>query len=350
VVYLFQQVQEGVIELPGVPVRVPTTSQRLPQPAPATDASGSVEVWFTDPFSAVSRPGPDVHLIEAIGAAQQSIDIAIYNLTIEAMGDALIAAHRRGVVVRLVMESEAMERPVPQRLLREGIPIQGDNREGLMHNKFVVIDGQEVWSGSLNFSPGAVNNDFNNLVRLRSQRMAQNYSVAFNEMFVEGLFGPSKRANTPYPRVDIDGTLVEVYFSPDDGVASYVADAVGAANTSIDFMVYSFTSDEIGAAVRERAADGVQVRGVFDASQRQSNIGTEFDPMQAAGLDVRLDGISGLLHHKVIIIDGRTVITGSYNFSANAERNNDENLLIIHSPEIGARYLQEFQIVYDNGR
>ena len=219
-----------------------------------------------------------------------------------------------------------------------------------MHNKFIIIDGQEVWSGSLNLAQSAAYNDFNNLLRLRSQRLAQSYQVNFDEMFVEGLFGAAKRANTPYPNVQVGAADVKVYFSPEDGVALHVVEAIRAAHTSIDFMVYSFTNDQIAEAIKERAAAGVKVRGVFDESQRESNKGTEFDPLQAAGLDVRVDGISGLLHHKVFIIDGQVVITGSYNFSANAERNNDENLLILHSPDLAARYLAEFQIVYENGR
>ena len=74
---------------------------------------------------------------------------------------------------------------------------------------------------------------------------------------------------------------------------------------------------------------------------------TEYDPFQQAGLDVRLDGnLNGLMHHKVIIIDQKIVITGSYNFTAAAETTNDENVVIIFSPEVAAQYLQEFQRVY----
>ena len=66
-----------------------------------------------------------------------------------------------------------------------------------------------------------------------------------------------------------------------------------------------------------------------------------------AGLDVWLDGNPRLMHHKVIIIDGQIVITGSYNFSNNAEQNNDENTLIIHNQDIAAQYMTEFQQIYD---
>jgi phosphatidylserine/phosphatidylglycerophosphate/cardiolipin synthase-like enzyme len=90
----------------------------------------------------------------------------------------------------------------------------------------------------------------------------------------------------------------------------------------------------------------VEVKGVMDDSQIKSNQGTEFDAFIQAGLDVRRDGTSGLIHHKVMIIDRKIVITGSYNFTASAENTNDENLLIIYSPQIAELYLAEFARVF----
>ncbi len=349
-VFLFQQLQQGKVDLPAVKTLLPDQQEQTGNGSSAgLSTTSSIQAWFTDPLNSKSR-GPELALIEDLKGAQKTIDMAIYNLTMSSVGDALLAAHQRGVTVRLVMESESMSKDLPQKLKKAGIPIIGDNREGLMHNKFVVIDGQQIWTGSLNLAQSAAYNDFNNMVRLRSQRLAQDYEVAFNEMFVEGLFGSMKRANTPYPRVTIDGIPVEVYFSPDDGVAQHIIDAIGEARTSIDFMVYSFTSDEIAQAIKDRAAAGVKVRGVFDQSQYESNQGTEYDYFKKAGYDVRLDGVPGLLHSKVFIIDGQVVITGSYNFSYNAERVNDENLLIIHSPDLGAVYQEEFEYVFDNGK
>ena len=75
--------------------------------------------------------------------------------------------------------------------------------------------------------------------------------------------------------------------------------------------------------------------------------GTEFDTLHNAGIDVWLDGNPRLMHHKVIIIDQQVVITGSYNFSNNAEHYNDENTLIIHNQDIAAQYMTEFQQIYD---
>ena len=72
----------------------------------------------------------------------------------------------------------------------------------------------------------------------------------------------------------------------------------------------------------------------------------DFNRLKQSGVDVLEDGNCYILHHKVIIIDERTVITGSYNFTGSAERDNDENLVIIDDPTLARVYLDEFQRVY----
>jgi phosphatidylserine/phosphatidylglycerophosphate/cardiolipin synthase-like enzyme len=93
------------------------------------------------------------------------------------------------------------------------------------------------------------------------------------------------------------------------------------------------------------------VAGVMDDGQVNSSQSTEYDPLTQAGLNVRLDGnLIGLMHHKVIIIDQKVVITGSYNFTESAETTNDENVVIIFSPEIAVKYTEEFQRVYQQAQ
>jgi phosphatidylserine/phosphatidylglycerophosphate/cardiolipin synthase-like enzyme len=316
----------------------------------ATKSGEAIEVYFSDPLAGASSGGPETHLVDAINRAKKSVDMAIYNLSLDNVASALIAAQQRGVSVRLVMESEAMGNKQPTRLAKAGIAIIGDQREGLMHNKFTVIDGKEVWTGSMNYTTTSAYSDFNNLVRLPSVQAAQDYSVEFNEMFDDNLFGPDTRAATPYHQVTIAGTPVEIYFSPDDGVAEHIVGAINAGQKTINFLAYSFTNNDIALALIDRSGAGVSVRGVFDESQVQSNEGGEYNRLHRQQLDVLQDGIPGLLHDKVFIIDGKTVITGSYNFSANAEKVNDENLVIIHDRRIAAQFLKHFETIYKNGK
>ena len=259
--------------------------------------------------------------------------------------DALIDAHRRGVHVRVVMESSNRDRDVPQELIDAGISVLGDRREGLMHDKFVIIDRSEVWLGSMNFTIGGGYKDNNNLLRIRSQKLVENYQTEFDEMFVDDHFGPDTVSDTPNPVTSVDGTKIETYFSPDDGVADVIVDLLSDAQESIYFMAYSFTSDPISEAIQARAADGVTVAGVMDYSQVKSNQGGEYDTFAQAGYDVRTDGIDGLMHHKVFIIDEQIVITGSYNFSRSAEERNDENILVIYNTDIAQEFLKEFERV-----
>jgi phosphatidylserine/phosphatidylglycerophosphate/cardiolipin synthase-like enzyme len=189
----------------------------------------------------------------------------------------------------------------------------------------------------------------NNLVQVRSTPLAEDYTTEFNEMFQDDLFGPDIRLDTPYPELKMDGVPIEVYFSPDDGVEAQLIDLIEAANQSIYFMAFSFTSDPLAEAILERAQKGVTIAGVMEESQVESNTGSDYDRFRQAGLDVRLDGNPRNMHHKVIILDEDTVVTGSYNFSASAENVNDENVLVFHDPRIANQFMTEFERVFADG-
>jgi phosphatidylserine/phosphatidylglycerophosphate/cardiolipin synthase-like enzyme len=251
------------------------------------------ELYVTNPESPLSPQGTggiDGPLVASIDAARLSIDVAAYSITLNSVRNALLRAHDRGVTVRIVMESTNMDTSDVQRLLEAGVSIVGDNRQGLMHNKFMVLDRSEVWLGSMNFTDSGTYDDNNNMIRIRSTKIAENYSVEFNEMFERNLFGPDVLAQTPNPDVMLDGTRVETFFSPDDHVLNALYSLLSTSGESIYFLAFSFTSNELGAIVREKAQAGLDVKGVMDEEQISSNTGTEFDPFRQAGLDVRIDG------------------------------------------------------------
>ena len=333
---------------PTIITTPPSASSSLPTQNRATDPW--FELYFTNPLASQETGGPDERIAKAIDSARTRVDVSIYSLNLNSIRDALLRAHTRGVQVRMVMESDNLDRDAPQNLHDAGIPILGDRREGLMHNKFVVIDNSEVWMGSMNFTDSGAYADNNNLVRIRSTEMAENYTREFDEMFVDDRFGPDVVINTLHPRVSIDGTTIEVFFAPDDKPQSHIVDLVNGAQTNIYFMAYSFTADAIGDAIRSRARDGVYVSGVMESQQAKSNQGTEFDRFSQAGLNVLLDGNPGQMHHKVIVIDEKVVIFGSYNFSNNAETRNDENVIVVYSTGIAAQFIAEFQRVYTQAR
>jgi phosphatidylserine/phosphatidylglycerophosphate/cardiolipin synthase-like enzyme len=159
-------------------------------------------VYFSDPGGPNSdsqRGGPDLYLAEAIDQARASVDIALYDLNLWSIRDALVSAHRRGVAVRVVAESDNLDRPEFQDLIAAGIPVLGDRHEALMHHKFAIIDHYEVWTGSMNLTLNGAYHTNNNLIWIRSTRLAKDYQTEFDEMFVDDLFGDASPANTPYP-------------------------------------------------------------------------------------------------------------------------------------------------------
>jgi phosphatidylserine/phosphatidylglycerophosphate/cardiolipin synthase-like enzyme len=314
-----------------------------PASVSSTAANDWYSIYFTDPNADYYEGGPDEALVKAIDDAKVSVDMAIYDLDLDSVKAALLRAHQRGVTVRLVTESDYMDEAAIQELLDAGLEVLGDRREGYMHNKFTVIDHLEVWGGSMNYTTNDAYRNNNNLIRIRSARLAEDYTTEFNEMFEEDLFGPDDRPATPNPLVTVNGTQIEVYFSPDDGVADHLVELLRSAEHSIYFLAFSFTSDDLAEAILERAEAGVSVAGVMEAAQYASNVGSEFDAFQDAGLEVYLDANPRNMHAKVFIIDEQIVVTGSYNFSANAEQRNDENVMVIHNAQIAAQYLAEFQ-------
>ncbi len=94
-----------------------------------------------------------------------------------------------------------------------------------------------------------------------------------------------------------------------------------------------------------RARSGLSIQGVIEM-QNTSGSGAVFERLRSAGVEVLPDGNCYSLHHKVIVVDERTVITGSYNFTSSAERDNDENLVIVDDPALARAYLEEFERVY----
>lgn len=330
----FQTGQRGDLDLPS---------------AETTLQQSWFEVYFTDPQApnaSTLRGGADAAIVEAIDAARYSVDVAIYRLDLWSVRDALIRAHRRGVRVRVVTESDNVLEPEIADLEAAGVPVLGDRREHLMHHKFIVIDGIEVWTGSMNLTIRGAYHNNNNLIRIRADRVAQDYAREFEEMFAEDRFGALSRADTPYPSVNLNGATIEVYFSPDDGVEVRLIDLIHQAQHAVDFMVFALTSDEIADAILARAKAGVQVRGVFETSQAYAT-GGEYERLHEAGLDVRLDDNRGSMHHKVFVIDGEVLISGSYNFTRSAEERNDENVLVVFHVGLAQEYLLEFENLFE---
>ncbi|MFN8530911.1 MAG: phospholipase D-like domain-containing protein, partial [Anaerolineae bacterium] len=222
-----------------------------------------------------------------------------------------------------------------------GIPVVPDTRSALMHDKFMIIDSTIVWMGTWNYTINDTYRNNNTALVLRSRNVVADYQAEFNEMFEQGQFGPRSPINTPNVTFTQDGTPMEVYFAPETEVLPVLVREINASQSSIRFLAFSFTVDEMADAIITRANAGVNVRGVFETTGSQT-ASSELTPLFCAGLPVRQDGNSFVMHEKVFVIDSSTVIVGSFNFSANAANSNDENLIIIRDRDLATQYLMEF--------
>lgn len=333
---------------------VPPGPAGAPAPAPSQAPGGWYDIYFTTPRypdkPEYHHGGIDTQLVAFINSAQKTLDIAIYDFDLENVANALAQAAARGVRVRMVTDTDTLtnDDPKVQRafdiLKQANIPIVDDQRPAIMHDKFVVVDNQAIWTGSWNFTDGDTYHLNNNAIKIVSPELAHNYTAEFEKMFVQRRFGPAKPAGGTEANVTLHSVRIENYFAPKDKVAAKIVARVEQAQQSIHFLAFSFTSDTIGQSIIARAKAGVSVMGVFEKTGSETQY-SEYGKMRRAKLDVLQDGNPYVMHHKVIIIDGRTVIFGSFNFTNNADRDNDENLLIVDDPTLANAFEAEFQRV-----
>jgi phosphatidylserine/phosphatidylglycerophosphate/cardiolipin synthase-like enzyme len=136
---------------------------------------------------------------------------------------------------------------------------------------------------------------------------------------------------------------VKVHFSPKGGCGQAVVDAINEARSQVLMMAYSFTFDPIVKALMDAHDRGVDVELVFDKSN-EVDLRTDMPRCIEKGLKVLVDAEHAIAHNKVMIIDRKTVITGSFNFTRQAEDANAENLLVIrHDSAIVNKYLQYYE-------
>jgi phosphatidylserine/phosphatidylglycerophosphate/cardiolipin synthase-like enzyme len=326
----------------------------LEDTSPATIGSGGDwwQVYFTDPHTVNDpdnlRGSIPEQLINYINGAQDTIHIASFEFDLTPVAEALIAAHKRGVEVQWVtddeygIEADEEEGRGQFAMLEDaGIEVKDDGRSALMHNKFWIFDRQTVWTGSTNITVNGNFRNNNNVIVIDSPRVAEIYEREFAEMWA-GEFGPTSPSTAGDQAATIDGTPVRILFAAEDEVISQLIPLVESAKSSIRFMAFSFTHDDLGAAVLARANAGVDVQGIFETRGSETEY-SELPALYCAGVPVRQDGNPGTFHHKVFIIDDQIVVTGSLNFSDNADESNDENVVIVTNGDIAARYLEEFE-------
>lgn len=156
---------------------------------------------------------------------------------------------------------------------------------------------------------------------------------------LQNIFGDS---GSPAPTVLVAKGTIEVAFSPKNGVTDTVVKAIGEAEHTVLVSAYSFTSKDIAAALLDAKKRGVDVKIILDKSQvTQKYSSATFFANQ--GFDMKIDIKHAIYHDKVMVIDDKNVITGSFNFTNAAENKNAENLLVLRdNPELAKLYTQDW--------
>jgi phosphatidylserine/phosphatidylglycerophosphate/cardiolipin synthase-like enzyme len=310
-------------------------------------------VYFNDRAATATDISPELTVMEAalldlLDGATTSIEITMYGLNRQRLITALIAAHNRGVNVRVVGDLDAATGAYAasyQALAAAGLPVVLDNSTSrIQHNKFVVIDGQYVWTGSANFTDTDFTLNANNSIAITSTALANVYQTEFAEMWA-GNFQNNKTDNTPH-LLDYSGTLVESYFSPTDLVAFEVWDRLASVEQSIHFAMFFWTDQMLASRAVERVAAGAQLYGLWDG-MGAAHGSSMFPFLCAGGGRIKVEDFAGKLHHKYAVLDvdgpNPAVVLGSYNWSDAGAYSNDENTLIIHDPELAQAYYAEWR-------
>lgn len=339
-------------------------------------------------------------LLDAINAAQSTIDFAIYGLRGQPeVLDALVRAQARGVQVRGVVDADVYgknyysDTPTLMQLLEnvrtdqetdqrtadkreegrgstkcerpadhegplscfnqtvggvryelgqaseEPIGFEGD----IMHNKFFVIDGRTVWTGSANISDSDVGGYNANVVfQGELPELAEAYTKEF-EQFYRG-HAHQEKQDSGRVKVELStGGTVQVLFSPQDDAMRQVLKWLAEAQQEIDITIFYLTSKDVAATLLEALHRGVKVRIIMDATAAQNEY-TKHELLRSAGAQVKVENWGGKMHAKAASIDGKHLIIGSMNWTSAGQYRNDENTLFLRDvPNFVRQYSTGFE-------
>ena len=304
-------------------------------------------------------------MVDLITNAKKSIHCALFDLDLYEIIEALDEKHNtinnngignnEKIDIKIVVDNdnvEEIEKSYGKDLsFDEDGFVKIDNSNQLTHNKFCIVDGKYITTGSFNPTINGNIKNNNNLVVVQSYYLAENYEEEFEELW-NGYFGRSnknKQTKVKYNRIESnkgtnDEIVIENLFCPDDRCEEKVIEILDNVEDNVKFMIFSFTSDPIGDKLIELHNNGIEVEGVVEKKQN-TNKYSEYTKLLEAGVNIMYDNNKYNMHHKTFIVDDNIVITGSYNPTASGTEKNDENILIIYSDDVANKYLEEYVLI-----
>lgn len=338
-----------------------------------------VRVHFSDPRPGVSsqvRTAARDRIVGLIDSARESLEVWAYGLDEAELIAALVRATERGVSVQIhgsPDQTYVALRAAFARRLRRPAPLRIRQRSGLQHVKLMLIDGQRALTGTGNFTRSGLLFNHNAFLEFQIAPVYQEQWAALRLQLleVEPESQNRDRANAGFRTKNAAETPVltlapgvQAMIGPARGrlIQSALLREVFAARESLRFLIFSFTDPLLAAAFALQARAGVHLEGILDdptnrGELRATTAGATLNA--SLGLStarIYLEGnrrvfalASGLfagghLHHKTLLIDDATVLTGSYNWSLSArDRNLELFLLIRRRPFVAAAFRREFE-------
>ena len=321
---------------------------------------GSIE-FYCGPSDLGAPDNLETAIIAFLDAARATLDIAVQELESYNIARAIVRAKQRGVRVRIVLEQDYLRsypaspepftvdpssslhenREIMAALLRASIDVRADYNPKIFHQKFVIRDIEEptraLLTGSTNFTPTGVGihpyrKNLNHIVMIHNKWIANEYQHEFDEIW-HGTFGTRRKRHDDSPRnCRVSGIRVRAIFGPDHTPELEMMKQILKAQQRVDFAIFTFSdSSGIDDAMIARAGGGLAIRGVFDRMQG-NQIWAASHGLRDAGVEIHFTKKGqnlGKLHHKLMVIDDRLIVCGSFNYTGPANRLNDENILVI---------------------
>ena len=338
---------------------------------------GNIEVYM-GPRQLAAPDDLEAVIVGFMDRAQDTLDIAVQELESKPITQAILAAEGRGVRVRVALERDYLaeyparadpwragggnepNRRLHSTLMRANVPVITDLNPDLFHQKFMVADWETssraaVLTGSTNFTPTGTEKNLNHVLIVRGKRTATVYRKEFDEVW-SGTFGQKRERHDGPPRTyDVSRVKVKALFAPDHAPEMEIMKQMLKAKKSIDFAVFTFSqSSGIDDTMIALQGTGIAVRGIIDRMQASQEWAAS-KGLRQAGVDIyrtkRVGGL-GKLHHKLMVIDGEVVISGSFNYTGPATALNDENVVVVgdlseDDPDAKARQRQLGQFAVD---
>ncbi|MBI3894283.1 MAG: DUF1669 domain-containing protein [Candidatus Wallbacteria bacterium] len=296
--------------------------------------------------------GLDTQTVKLIQTAKKRINAAVHELRLQSITDALIAAHKKGVQVRMVGEDKYYDNDFMKQIRAAGIPTKSDeNPNAIMHNKFLVIDGIRMQTGSYNLTDTCSYNNYNNLVIIEDAAVSKIFDDEFEQLWAGHIYDETVNGDVHKATLKLKDreVEVEVFFQPrNQDSEETVLERLNTSKQAIDVMQFAFFNGKVGKLLVDKFTGKQDVKAVIDYSM----VFGDFEPYNQIGRLVEGqipfcigDDPNGKLHHKVFVVDPDTdnamVLTGSANSSSAGFNKNAENIIVLHDQKVAQMYRDE---------